>query len=183
MDPIGAERCSTVKPTKEEVMRRFILGSILGAALAVVPAAAAGGWATAGVSPPPPGTGAGDTWNAQVTLLQHGQTPLVGVKPSVNIRNEAGTVIRFPARPTGKPGVYTAKVKFPAGGTWRYSVDDGFSQTHTFGAVTIAGGAGDVGGSTFPVVPAIAGTALALVLAGVLFLLIRRQRRAEPVPA
>jgi hypothetical protein len=165
-------------------MRRLILGSLLAAALLPAGVASAGGWATAGVSPPPDGgLGAGDTWNAQVTILQHGVTPLVGVKPTLTIRDEAGKAVTFPATPTKKPGVYLAKVKFPSGGEWRYEVNDGFAgQTHTFGAITV-GGATDGGGSSFPVVPTIGGVAFVLLAATALLLLFRRQRRTAPAPA
>jgi len=76
-------------------MRTLLATTI--AALAVVGSASAGGWATAGLSPPSGGIGPGDTWNAEVTILQHGQTPLVGMKPTVTIRNDAGKAITFPA--------------------------------------------------------------------------------------
>jgi hypothetical protein len=167
-------------------MRRLILGSLLAAALIPVGAAAGGGWATAGVGPPPDGMSGGDTWNAQVTILQHGVTPLVGVKPTLTIRNDAGKAVTFPAKPTGKPGVYLAKVKFPSGGEWRYEVYDGFgtyggAKTHTFGAITVGGAGG--GDSSFPVVPSLGGAALVLLAAAGVLFLIRRQRRTAPAPA
>jgi hypothetical protein len=167
-------------------MRRLILGSLLVAALIPVGAASAGGWATAGVGPPPDGLSGGDTWNAQVTILQHGVTPLVGVKPTLTIRNDAGKAVTFPAKPTGKAGVYLAKVKFPSGGEWRYEVYDGFgtyggAKTHTFGAITVAGAGG--GDSSFPVVPSLGGAALVLLAAAGVLFLIRRQRRTAPAPA
>jgi hypothetical protein len=167
-------------------MRRLILCSLLAAAALPASVASAGGWATAGVGPPPDGMSGGDTWNAQVTILQHGQTPLVGVKPTVTIRNDAGKALIFPATPTGKPGVYVAKVKFPSGGEWRYEVYDGFTQyggakTHTFGPITVGGGGGDT--SSFPLLPSLGGAALVLVAAAGLLFLVRRQRRTAPAPA
>jgi hypothetical protein len=169
-------------------MRRLILFSLLAAALLPASVASAGGWATAGVGPPPDGgIGAGDTWNAEVTILQHGQTPLVGVKPTLTIRNDSGKAVTFPARPTGKPGVYLAKVKFPSAGKWRYEVYDGFgtyggAKTHTFGAITV-GDPGGGGGSSFPLLPSLGGAAFVLLAAAGLVLLIRRQRRTAPAPA
>lgn len=168
-------------------MRRLILGSLLAAALVPAGVASAGGWATAGVSPPPDGgVGAGDTWNAEVTILQHGKTPLVGVKPTLTIRNDSGKAVTFPAKPTGKPGIYLAKVKFPSAGEWRYEVYDGFgtyggAKTHTFAAITVGGA--DSGGSSFPLLPSLGGAGLALLAAAALVLLIRRQRRTAPAPA
>jgi hypothetical protein len=166
-------------------MRRLILCSLLAAAALPASVASAGGWATAGVGPPPDGMSGGDTWNAQITILQHGQTPLVGVKPTLTIRNAAGKALTFPARPAGKPGLYVAKVKFPSAGNWRYEVYDGFTQygganTHTFGAIAVGGG-GD--SSSFPLLPSVGGAALVLVAAAGLLFLIRRQRRTAPAPA
>jgi hypothetical protein len=62
----------------------------------------------------------------------------------------------FPARPTGKPGVYRATVVFESAGTWRLAVDDGFSATHRFPAVPVGE---DGKGSAEPV--AVANTAVA----------------------
>ena len=62
-------------------MKRLLIPLAL-LALAAPSSALAGGWATAGLSPPDGGVGAGDTWNAQVNILQHGETPLSGVSPT-----------------------------------------------------------------------------------------------------
>ena len=45
---------------------------------------------------------------------QHGRTPLEGVAPTVHIRS-GDTTRTFVAEPTGKPGVYHARVVFPSG--------------------------------------------------------------------
>ena len=167
-------------------MRRLILCSLLAAAVVPASVASAGGWATAGVGPPPDGMSGGDTWNAQITILQHGRTPLMSVHPTLTIRNDSGKALTFPAKATAKPGVYVASVKFPSAGNWRYEVFDGFTQyggakTHTFGAITVGGGASG-GDSSFPLLPSLGGAALVLAAAGLL-LLIRRQRRTAPAPA
>jgi hypothetical protein len=166
-------------------MRKLLIATVAAAALTVPGSAAAGGWATAGLGPPDDGLQAGDTWNAKVTILQHGRTPLSGVEPTVTIRNDKGTTLTFPARPTGEVGVYEAQVKFPSGGSWSYEVYDGFeqyggAQTHTFGPVAIAPGSDGGGVPLWPFV--LAGLALALVAsAGVWFARVRR--RARPIPA
>src|SRR5918996_5223991 len=118
------------------------------AALALPGAALGGGWATAGLGPPADGIGAGDTWHAKVTLLQHGVTPLEGVSPSITIRGPETRT--FAARPTSEPGVYVADVVFPTAGSYRYEIDDGFSQVHSFAAVRILGPGAAPGGSGFP---------------------------------
>jgi len=161
----------------EHSMRSFLLA--LAGALVVAAPASAGGWATAGLAPPE-GISSGDTWNAIVTIKQHGTTPLVGVQPAVII-TKGGETQRFPAEPTGTPGVYAAKVKFPSGGTWNYAVYDGFTQyggakLHTFAPVAVAGGTSDGGLS----IPAWTWILVAAALAlGTVFLLARRARPAH----
>jgi hypothetical protein len=154
-------------------MRAFLL--VVFTALVLAAPAAAGGWATAGLGPPDSGLGAGDTWNAQVTILQHGVTPLVGVSPVVKI-SKGGETHDFPAAPTGEAGVYLAKVKFPSEGSWTYQVDDGFGRTHSFAAVQIGSGSGD--GFSIP------GWRWALaVAAAALLVLLLVARRSRPAAA
>jgi len=117
-------------------MRRLLLA--VGLLLIAAPAAQAGGWATVGLSSTPTGT----TWNVDITVLQHGVTPLTDVKPAVTI-SRGETTRTFAAKPTGKPGVYRAAVVFPSSGRWSYEVDDGFisEQPHTYPPVEINGAA------------------------------------------
>jgi YtkA-like protein len=121
--------------------RRALIATAVAAVAAalVLPAgAAAGGFATVGLSSLPDGTPPGTPWRVTLTILQHGRTPLTDVEPTVRIRSADGKTTRtFAAKPAGKAGVYTADVVFPAAGRWRYSVADGFSQTHTFAPVAI----------------------------------------------
>ena len=165
-------------------MKRLVIGLAL-AALAVPAGAAAGGWATVGIGPPDDGIGAGDTWNAKVTVLQHGnpETPLMGVTPTLTIKN-GSTTKTFKGTKTDAAGVSTVEVVFPNAGKWSYEVYDGFSmyggaKTHTFAPVTIAAG-GESGGF-----PAMSVAAVILALGGmalVLWLLSRRIRVRTPAP-
>jgi hypothetical protein len=115
--------------------------------------ALAGGWATVKLSSTPKGTAADEPWVVDITVLQHGlaSQPLCCVKPTVTIRKiapfrsttAASKPLTFKARPTGRIGVYRARVVFPSAGTWRYEVFDGFTEyggarTHKFKAVRIA---------------------------------------------
>jgi len=174
-------------------MRRSLLVSPLAlvlVALAAAPAAA-GGWATVGLDSTPAGIVPGTPWNVNITVLQHGRTPLTGITPSVAITS--GTVTReFTAAPTKKPGVYRASVVFPTAGRWSYTVDDGFmGQVHTYPAVTIAAA---------PAAPAAAlpaaaaddggvsagwlwGAAGALVLAVIVLGVDRRRRASGALPS
>ena len=104
--------------------------------LAAPAVAGAGGFATAGLSSTPEGVAPGQPWKVDITVLQHGRTPLEGLTPRVRISSGDKTR-EFAAKPTGKPGVYRAEVVFPRAGRWDYEVLDGFNDAmpHTFPAV------------------------------------------------
>src|ERR687891_736864 len=117
-------------------MKKLVIAVLAAAVLA--PAAGAGGWATVGLSSvPPDGLQAGQPWPVDVTVLQHGRTPVEGAQPVVRLRGPGGEIEEFVATPTKKPGVYHAVVTFPSNGTWSYEIWDDFSQTHTFQPITI----------------------------------------------
>ena len=165
-------------------MRTLLLTLAAVGALAVAGTASAGGWATAGVSPPPDDPTAGSTWEAKITILQHGQTPLVGVSPTISLIGKGGQRETFSTKPTDEPGVYLAKVKFPAAGSWSYEVYDGFgeyggAQTHTFGAISVGSGSSGSGFDA-PSLPIMAGILLAL---GAATALVLGMRRIRPRPA
>lgn len=153
---------------------RTLLG-VLAAALIAVPAAGAGGFATVGLSSLPPEDGS--AWNVELTILQHGRTPMDGLIPTIVIQKGDGAPQTFTATPAGKPGHYRATVAFPSDGTWSYTINDGFTRTHTFAPVTISGVGGGEG--AFPWLTATIAAAIGLALAALLALLARR-RRPEP---
>lgn len=156
-------------------MARLVL---LALALLALPATAlGGGFATVQLSSLPEGTPPGGTWSVELTVLQHGVTPLEGVSPLVRIQNLDGDSREFPATPTGEPGVYAADVVFPTAGTWRYEIFDGFTQTHTYAPVAIADGAGP---DSFPVLPVAAGAVAVLLAAASGLVLLRRRRPGAP---
>jgi YtkA-like protein len=153
---------------------RKLAGLLALATLAFAPAAAAGGWATVGVSPLPPTDGS--DWNVTLIIKQHGKTPLDNVTPTITISNDGGETRTFTASHAGKPGTYRATVDFPSDGTWSYVINDGFSRTHTFAPVTIgAAGTGDA----FPTLTVTIAVALGLALAALLVFFARR-RRPQP---
>src|SRR4051794_5469088 len=107
-------------------MRRCLL--ILPLLLLTAPAVAhAGGFATTGLSSTPEGLRAGQPWKVELTILQHGRTPLSGLHPRVDAVDADGNRTTFRATPTGKPGHYAATVRFPKPGQWSYTVYDGFN--------------------------------------------------------
>jgi hypothetical protein len=157
--------------------------------------AAAGGFATAGLSATPDGVDPGQPWTVDITVLQHGRTPLVGSTPRVRI-SSGDTVRFFGAKPTGKPGVYRATVVFPAAGRWDYQVLDGFndSMPHTFPSVDIGDGSAAPAPAASPQAPAsvpdeggiasgwLWGAGAALVLALAVLAADRLRRRTDVPP-
>jgi YtkA-like len=126
-----------------------IIAAIAGV-LALAGTAQAGCWATVGIEPLPTGVAAGETWTVDVTVLQHGRTPMTDASPAVVITSSAGAQRRFPAQPSGQGGVYSAAVTFPEKGSWAVAVYDGFpvpecAQTHSFGSFPIDAGSGPSG--------------------------------------
>jgi hypothetical protein len=159
-------------------MRHLIALAALGAALVVTSAASAGGWATVGIAPLADGVSSGDTWRTEITVLQHGRTPLDGLRPTLTISAETETRT-FLAKPTRKTGVYEVDVVFPRAGQWSVVVESGFGDSRlTYGPVTIGGPAVAAPGG-FPALP-VAGVAGALALAAAAVFGARRMRRLGP---
>ena len=121
------------------------LAAVAAAALGLAGTAEAGCMATVGLSPlPKAGHAAGKPWVVTVRVLQHGRTPLANATPTIRIRNAAGKLFTFRARPTARVGSYRARVVFPKPGRYALAVHDGFpysacARIHTFRAVTIVG--------------------------------------------
>lgn len=121
----------------------FVLVATVVAGLALAGVAQAGCMATVGLSSmPKPGLAAGKPWVVTIRVLQHGRTPMSDARPEVRIRNAAGKLFTFKARPTARVGSYRARVVFPAAGRYRLGVYDGFpvadcARVHTFKAVLI----------------------------------------------
>ena len=125
-------------------MKKLLLPlvAICAVALGLAGTAQAGCWATVGLSSlPKPGLQAGEPWVVTIKVMQHGRTPLANAKPEVRIRNKAGKLFVFKARPTGPTGSYRARVVFPAAGRYSLAVYDGFvphcASVHTFRSVLI----------------------------------------------
>jgi hypothetical protein len=119
-------------------MRRCLL--ILPLLLLTAPAVAhAGGFATTGLSSTPDGLRAGQPWKVELTILQHGRTPLSSLRPEIVTIDADGNHTTFHAKASGKPGKYAATVRFPKSGQWSYAVYDGFNNAMptTYPAVLI----------------------------------------------
>jgi len=88
-------------------MKKLLLVFAVAVAAVAVPAATAGGWATVGLSSlPPAGLPANEDWPVDITVLQHGKTPLAGVTPIVRIRDDGGNVVKtFTAAPDSRMNI------------------------------------------------------------------------------
>jgi hypothetical protein len=161
-------------------MRALIVLSTLVLALVATATATAGGWATVGIAPLPDGTEPGTTWRPDITILQHGRTPLEGLAPVVRITGDDGASHEFLAMPTDQPGVYDASVVFPTSGDWRVAVESGFGDSRlTYGPVSITSSSGGEGARSVPTAWLVA-LVSTLVLASLLLLGTRRLRRLAP---
>jgi hypothetical protein len=165
-------------------MRYLIALATLVAALVVPATAGAGGWATIGFAPLPDDVEPGQTWTPELTILQHGVTPLDGLSPTITITG-AEDAEMFTATPAGEPGKYVANVVFPSAGSWAVAIDSGFGESRlTYGPVAITAGdgvssTGGGGGGDFPLMPLLAALAGLVVVAAAAFGLVR-QRRLRP---
>jgi hypothetical protein len=160
-------------------MRKLIVLAALAAGLVVAASASAGGWATLGIAPLPDGTEAGGTWSPDITIRQHGQTPLDGLAPVVTISDEGGASHDFAAKPAGEPGVYTVDVIFPEAGSWDVVVESGFGDSRlTYGPVSVGDAPGG-GGSGVPTTRLLA-LAAAVTLGAAALIGVRRLRRLTP---
>ena len=175
-------------------MRARWMAAVATAGLLAVPgSAAAGGWATVELGSTPDGLGAGEAWVVEVTVLQHGRTPLDDVEPTVTVsKAHGGETLSVPATPTGEPGVYRASVTFPSAGRWTYTVHDGFTREHSYPPVQIRreaasatpGPSGGGGGSVWTSLAA--ALAAGLGAAGLTSVLRRRREHGpldDPAPA
>jgi YtkA-like len=167
-------------------MRYLIVLATVAVTLVASSVASGGGWATVGLDPLPTGVGPGDTWNTNMTILQHGRTPLTGLSPTITITldDDGGRSETFAATETSEPGVYAASVVFPEAGPWRIVADSTFGDSRlTYGPVLIEpvpGSGAGVTGDDFPLLPLLVVLGGLVVAAAAAVFGVRRQRRLHP---
>lgn len=129
---------------------------------AVAGVAAAGGWATATLDPPPDNPVAGEPVEMGFTLMQHGMTPMDwGVATFVVIDGESGERTDYRATLSDPPGHWTVEVSFPDNGTYRFEVlHDVAIQSVNVAETTLAVGASGIS-STSAATPSVGLAALA----------------------
>ncbi len=93
-------------------MRRLLLLVPIVLALVLPAQASAGGFATAGLSSTPEGLAPGEPWKVDITVLQHGRTPLDGLTPRVRI-SSGDTTRDFVARAGRRAGRVPGRGRVP----------------------------------------------------------------------
>src|SRR5437763_3401324 len=137
---------------------------------------------------PPGGLHAGQNITVGWTILMDGVEPYKADTTEIVIRNGTGKVLSYPGTPDGTPGHYTAKVYFPAAGTYTWQVTQGsFFAPMDLGTISVlapvststngtpaSAPASDPLGAAIPIAAALIAVGAGLRLAR----LVRTQRRA-----
>jgi hypothetical protein len=136
---------------------------------------------------PPGGLHAGQNITVGWTILMDGVEPYKADTTEVVIRNGTGKVLSYPGTPEGPAGHYTAKVYFPAAGTYTWQITQGsFFAPYDLGTINVLGPvttsesqSGAPAPASDPLGQAIPFVALAIAAGGAIRLaqLIRAQRR------
>ena len=131
---------------------------------------------------------AGQSYTLGYMIRMDGVEPYKADTTEIVIRNGTGKVLSYPGTPDGTPGHYTAKIYFPAAGTYTWQVTQGsFFAPMDLGSITVlapatssTNGAPASSPATDPLGTAIPiAAALIALLAGLrLTRLVRTQRRA-----
>ncbi len=119
-------------------MHRLLAAVAVAAGLAVAgPApASAGGWAVTTLDPlesPRPG----EPVDVGFTIRQHGVSPVAVEDVAILVTDSHGATESFTARPDGPVGHYVAAVTFPASGSFRWSVEQGWFGAQDLGTVRV----------------------------------------------
>src|SRR5207244_1685797 len=97
---------------------------------------------------PPGGLHAGQNITVGWTILMDGVEPYKADTTEIVIRNGTGKVLSYPGTPDGPAGHYTAKVYFPAAGTYSWQVTQGsFFAPMDLGSITVLGPVGSSAGT------------------------------------
>ncbi len=129
---------------------------------------------------------AGQNYTLGYTIRMDGVEPYKADTTEIVIRNGTGKVLSYPGTPDGTAGHYTAKVYFPAAGTYTWQVTQGsFFAPMDLGSITVLAPVGSSAGTpasapaTDPLGVAVPLVAAIVALGGALRLaqLIRADRR------
>ena len=166
--------------------RRSIMLALVLSLILTFPAFA-GGWAVITLDELPSNVVAGQPLTIGFTVLQHGQTPLTGLSPTITTNLYKEEEFTVTAGPEGKPGHYAATLTFPKEGDWQWSIQ-AFTMDQSMPLLSVAAPdtalVGHPEPKTFPVpwsassMARISVVVLALGLLGALIGLSRRSRAA-----
>ena len=169
--------------------RRLIgLPIAIAASLTLATAALAGGWASVAISDPPADPTASGETVIDLTVLQHGVTPIDWIGLTVVATNAAtGETVSAIAQPV-RQGRYQATLTFPSAGDWSLAFTSGDLMVQGTGPLAIAVGTpAPVAGAASDASGAAPMIALGLLVVGFLatfaVMVIRDRRRDRTVAA
>ena len=158
----------------------------LAGSLVLATAAIAGGWATVAMTDPPEAPTAEGQTVIELTVLQHGVTPVSWPAITVFARDsKSGGTISSQAVASGPAGHYNVSLTFPTAGDWSltYASDDLVmegSATFAVGAPAVVAGSSAAATDVVPAIGLVALVAIFLVLAVGTILHDRRADRSAP---
>lgn len=152
------------------------------ATLVFAAVAAAGGWAQATLDAPVEPPSAGQPFDVNFTLYQHGVTPVNSGNAVVVATGPDGREMAFTAHRSGGQAHWTATVTLPAEGAWQWAItlpNQLEVEPRSFGTLQVAASAGP---ATIQPVPL---ALLAIAVLGILLVAIWRRPglRATRLPA
>jgi hypothetical protein len=100
--------------------------------------ARAGGWTVVVLDQTPEGVRAGQEFQVGFTVLQHGEKPIGGLAPRIDLSEAtSGQRISATAKPQGDIGHYVANLTLPTEGTWTWTIET-FGPLATLSPIVVA---------------------------------------------
>ena len=110
-------------------MRKLYIPLVFAAAAALTAFARPGGWASITVDPRPDSVTVGQPVRLAFLIKQHGETPMAGLKPRIELRAPGRDTVRIAAKELKEKGRYAADVAFPAAGEWSINIHSSFMKS------------------------------------------------------
>ena len=164
--------------------RLFAIPIAIAAVLALSTAVLAGGWASVTITDPPAEPTAGGETLFDLTVMQHGVTPVSWPAITVVATNaETGATVSGPAKASGPVGHYTVGLTFPTEGAWTIAfasndlIMEG-GETLAIGAAPPVAASQTAAGSAVDVSMVTVLLMLVLAFVGAIVVMLGRDRRA-----
>lgn len=116
---------------------KIAIGFALLLALILTVPVFAGGWAVITLDELPTNVIVGEEFTVGFTVLQHGKTPMTDLSPIVIANLNKDSQFKVIAEEEGKPGHYTATLKFPREGEWNWTIE-AFSMQQKMPTLSVA---------------------------------------------